>query len=178
MKFIDLLLNILDSLDKQHFLTGKTRLIKIAYLVELEYFRRNRECLTDANWIYYLYGPYPDKYSEYFSNQNILLEDIDFNLTKVSLNNNAEVAKVPQDLKRLIQAIIEKYGQMDLNELLNYIYYDTEPMINVQSRGEPLDFSTVLPEEHYKIKEFKNIDSAKEKIKKEYKEKIKNASEI
>ena len=36
-----------------------TRLVKLMYLAEVEYFRQERERLTNLEWRFYLYGPYP-----------------------------------------------------------------------------------------------------------------------
>jgi hypothetical protein len=36
-----------------------TRLVKLIYLIELEYFRLKHERLTNLDWKFYHYGPYP-----------------------------------------------------------------------------------------------------------------------
>jgi hypothetical protein len=176
VKFSNLLQNIIEILVKQHIGFGKTRLIKLAYLIELEYYRRNEERLTDADWIYYKFGPYPNNYKDYIEHENITTEKIesqddDFNFDKISLKDFNGFQKLPDGIYLLANKIIHDYGKEELNKLLDYVYYDTEPMINVESRGEILDFNTVLPSEYYLIKEFKNVEKVKKNILKKHKRK-------
>jgi hypothetical protein len=58
---------------------------------------------------------------------------------------------------------------------LNYVYFETEPMMNVHERGEHLDFSTALPTEYYDVKPFKNVEFAKKKLLKKIREKTQHA---
>jgi hypothetical protein len=52
---------------------SKTKLLKLVYLVELLYKRRYGERLTNAKWVYYLYGPYLNNYNDILDdNVNIL----------------------------------------------------------------------------------------------------------
>jgi len=37
---------------------GTTKLIKLLYLVDCEYFKWTRATLTGATWVFYHYGPY------------------------------------------------------------------------------------------------------------------------
>lgn len=170
LSYKDLIINIVHEFNSKHIGFGKTKLIKIAYLAELEYFRRNHEKLTDAEWIYYKFGPYPLNYQDYLENKLIELgDDNGTGFRPISLKEFATPPLIPDNLKRMISHLIEDYGKKDLNDLLDHVYYDTEPMINISERGEKLDFTTVLPSEYYKIKKFKIDDSTKKKLVKKFK---------
>ena len=64
LQFEDLLVQVLlrKHLIKKPIL--KTRLIKLAYLVEVEYYRLFGERISNTKWIYYKYGPYVDGYNK------------------------------------------------------------------------------------------------------------------
>lgn len=179
MNYKDLIINIIDAFKTKHIGFGKTRLIKIAYLTELEFFRRKRERLTDANWIYYKYGPYPQNYQDYLEHRLIEIEDKDeAGFQPIKIKEYGKIPEIPDEIKRIINHLIEQYGKIDLNKLLDYVYYDTEPMMNVEKRGEYLNFDTVLPNEYYKINKFDNTEKAQKSIKRKYKDRIKNARKL
>ena len=54
----DILLQILIEASDRNISIGKTQLVKMLYLVEVEYYRVARERLTVLKWLFYHYGPY------------------------------------------------------------------------------------------------------------------------
>jgi hypothetical protein len=44
----------------------------------------------------------------------------------------------------IIGDLVKKWGGADINRLLDYVYFETEPMENAH-RGDILDFSTIQP---------------------------------
>ena len=164
--------------EKYGQIPSKTKLLKLAYISDLFYYRKLKKRLLNFNWIYYLYGPWTDKYDsiidrypfkkkEYHESQLI---DIDSDYKKQP--------KLDFDEKEAVIKALYEYGDKDLNEILDFVYFDTEPMMNARNRGETLDFSTVKDESFYKIKEIKIDSEIKKKLKKEYFEKLKNARKI
>lgn len=179
MNYKDLIINIVNEFNTKRIGFGKTKLIKIAYLVELEYYRRNNERLTDAEWTYYKFGPYPFNYQDYLENKLIEFgDDNGSGFKPIHLKEFATLPSIPVNLKRMLSNIIENYGKKDLNDLLDYVYYDTEPMMNVNERGEKLDFTTVLSSEFYKVKSLKIDDSSKKEILKKFKVQAENALQL
>lgn len=57
-----------------------------------------------------------------------------------------------------------EFADEDLNELLDFVYFDTEPMMNAGERGEKLDFDCVRPEEEYKINDLVLSRESKKRI--------------
>lgn len=145
----------------------KTKLLKLVYLVELFYKRRYGERLTDAKWVYYLYGPYLHEYNELLDDVQIEGKEFGFaedkEATMYTVKSVYKNEGVHGDLKFLIKKIIHEYGKMELRDLLEYVYFETEPMINAENRGEVLDFGNTMPEEYYKIKPL-TIDAQTERI--------------
>jgi len=54
------------------------------------------------------------------------------------------------DIESLISNIVKQWGDADLNQLLDYVYFETEPMQEAK-RGELLDFSLIEPQEPRKV---------------------------
>lgn len=55
-----------------------------------------------------------------------------------------EKAHVPEEVSRLVAGLVRTWGDADLNSLLDYVYFETEPMEDA-SRGERLHFSKLSP---------------------------------
>jgi len=134
---------------------NKTKLIKLAYLAEI-YFKRISGCrLTNQEWIYWKYGPYLREYDSIISDDSIFITpdprgdyvpiDVrdDYEMEDTSLNENTAI----------ISAL--EHASEELQQILDYVYFDTEPMLAIQKRGESLDFETVLPYTFYAVKEYR-----------------------
>lgn len=146
---------------------GTTRLVKLLYLIDVEYYRRHRELLTGLEWICYRYGPYA------FEIPDVLRSlDLDLPQDEVALGGR-RVARIfrPGHLpevnigalvsiadKMLIDRIIGEWALEDLNRLLSRVYFDTEPMQGARV-GQALDFGTIpeltfpkhLPEDELRL---------------------------
>ncbi|MFA6385921.1 MAG: type II toxin-antitoxin system antitoxin SocA domain-containing protein [Candidatus Paceibacterota bacterium] len=135
----------------------KTKLLKLTYLAELEYKRKYNERLSDAKWVYFLYGPYLYEYNEILTNSDFEEEEIEdsIELEKMATfiepkrNNKKELTV---DINMIITNIVAQYGGNKLDDLLEYIYFETEPMMKAETRGEYLNFDVVMNSEYYKIR--------------------------
>ncbi|MFH1230363.1 MAG: type II toxin-antitoxin system antitoxin SocA domain-containing protein [Planctomycetota bacterium] len=135
----------------------KVALIKILYLLEVEYFRYMRHRLTNLEWQFYHYGPYPpkielildknfdlDRQSSKDGKEFILL--FPNQVLEKSLNYNA----IPLEINGIANEIIDNWAGMPLKDLLNYVYFETEPMQGVK-RKDILDFNKIRPIENIRI---------------------------
>jgi hypothetical protein len=150
-----------DSKRRNLLLPQITRLTKLMYLAELEYFRQKRERLTDLKWIFYLYGPYPLALKHVLGEPEIETNEWQTGKTSRHIVRDEEVflgAKADFDLEAIVGRIVKEWGDADLNQLLDYVYFETEPMQNVK-RGDVLDFSTVGPAIQKRIQV--NLDPAR-----------------
>ena len=130
---------------------GKTKLVKLLYLIDVENYRRRRKTLSGLEWRFYHYGPYA------FEIDNAL-EELSFDIPQEEVStlsgHNAVVFRAHRELSprladyvqlrelRLVNDVIQRWGDTDFNSLLNHVYFHTEPMIDAK-RGDFLDFSTV-----------------------------------
>jgi len=136
---------------------AKVALIKLLYLLEVEYFRYQRERVTGLKWLFYHYGPYPPSVEKalkenFTSDKKETAQGREF----ISLKPKRALAQrlnsepIPAVITSLTQSIIDRWAGVKLNILLNYVYFETEPMQNVK-RGDELNFNKIKPIEDIKI---------------------------
>jgi uncharacterized protein YwgA len=54
----DVAYSLLSRAERDRLQIGTTRLVKLLYLIDCDYFKWKRETLTGAAWVFYHYGPY------------------------------------------------------------------------------------------------------------------------
>lgn len=130
----------------------KTKLIKLLYLIDVESVRDSRQRLTSLDWIFHLFGPWTREYD------TLLLEMEQDGL--IQLRNEyggreatfvnpiqlVDIGKLSIPITTCLAArqIIERWATEPTRKLLDYVYFETEPMEN-PIRGERLDFRSVKP---------------------------------
>lgn len=112
----------------------KTRLVKLLYLAELEYLRRTGRRLTGLDWRFHHFGPYAAVLSEHLGNPNV--DAIAWAARRREISDH--------DAQMSVAQVVREWGDADLDTLLDYVYFETEPM-QTAKRGEALDFSNVKP---------------------------------
>jgi len=124
----------------------RTRLVKLLYLLELEFYRTRRQRLSDLRWIRYRYGPFSFDLDEVTARLGFQLEEeeVDFRTgqgIRYEVHEPRDVDDwLPFRVKTLADAIITRWADEDLETLLDYVYLQTEPMGHAEF-GEELDFS-------------------------------------
>ncbi len=129
----------------------KTKLLKLLYLFDVEYYRQHRKIFTGFDWKFLHLGPWTAQYDG-------ILEDL---VTQGALAEcsgsrpeyDAKFYKAPEppDLfslfesyseESILKAILDRWGECSTGEILDYVYFHTEPMEH-GVRNQPLDFSRV-----------------------------------
>ena len=130
---------------------AKTKLVKLLYLVDVENYRRSRRTLSGLHWYFYHYGPYAFEIDDALDELSL---DVPQESIKTGSGHNAIVFRPDRSMRsrlgefvgtpelRLVDRVIQKWAETELNPLLNHVYFYTEPMADAE-RGEPLDFSTI-----------------------------------
>lgn len=128
---------------------GATRLTKVLYLFEVVYYRRHEKRATDIKWVFLHFGPYPvgleDKLIEdgYVITEETIEDTKRFKRIFESPRYIGEALKdIDVQDKLIIDNLVNEWGDAELNELLDFVYYETEPMAKAR-RNEILDFSTI-----------------------------------
>ncbi len=130
---------------------GKTKLVKLLYLIDVAFYRVCSRKLTGFDWIFYHYGPYALVVDDVLQQLDIDIPQEDVITTT---GHKAKIFRVPKHLdtdfeekassleKLVVDQVLREWGLEELNPLLSYVYFHTEPMKGAQ-RGETLDFSKI-----------------------------------
>lgn len=161
---LDILKYIIKEAESENLIIGKTQLVKLLYLLEVEYYRFYQKRLTNLVWQFYHYGPYPLEIEDILGSPD--LEEIPKLLKSGKVHKKYSIAsdksserEIDADIRRLIKRVMQQWGGLGLNDLLDFVYFETEPMRNVK-RGEILNFTTIRPWQETKPREIK-IDKNK-----------------
>ncbi len=147
-----------------------TRLHKILYLIDVEAKRHLGKTITGLKWVFHHYGPYSPELKSYLEDTGAIIES-----SVTSQNKPLDMVrykfrhfKLKTPEHRIAYEIAKEWMLASLSELLDYVY-DTEPMLEVQKRGEILNFDTVKPQKVKKIRftpqEIKELKAIGKKIK-------------
>ena len=154
-----LILALTGLIRQHHGNPTKTRVLKFLYLADIEHYRDMGKTLTGIGWVFHLYGPWFDQYDatlEELAGKKV----IELRSWKVEHAEGVTIApRAKASLDGLglkfsaelaIKECVERWAAQPLGELLNHVYFHTEPMQEAQ-RGHPLDFTTVRPRKEVPI---------------------------
>ena len=136
--------------EKEGFVT-KTKLFKYLYLTDVEHYRRAGKSLTGFPWIFYHYGPWSQECEDFYSELKRCGEiqvkpgsrpDLETEFVDASEPQNLEDVIEDVGLELAIRRIVDRWADRALGEMLDYVYFYTEPMEGAE-KGKPLDFSKV-----------------------------------
>jgi hypothetical protein len=135
----------------------KTKLLKLLYLFDVEFYRAHGKTFTGFQWKYFHLGPWTREFDPVLTQLIVdgsLTEQIaerpDFD-TKFLRSTESRDLKTPFNNFRdegILKVLLDTWGSSQTGEILDYVYFRTEPMEH-GIRNEALDFSRVshqLPE--------------------------------
>jgi hypothetical protein len=130
---------------------GKTKLVKLLYLVDVEHYALFRSRPTGYTWRYYFYGPYDSAIEN-------TLKRLEFDVPQEEVTTGAGFRAVtfrPRDIAamldradlsdrvaRSVVRILDRFALEDLPEILDWVYFHTPPMQHARP-GDTLDFATI-----------------------------------
>ena len=132
----------------------KTKLLKLLYLFDVEYYRRHRCTFTGFGWKFFHLGPWAAEYDPALNGllaHGILSErrskssDYDTAFYKPAERVETRRAFVSVKDESILLDVLKRWGTRTTGEILNYVYFYTEPM-EAAIRNQPLDFSLIPPE--------------------------------
>ena len=144
---------LIDQVRDQGGSPNRTVLVKLVYLVDVECWRKLGKPATGLEWRFHHYGPYAaemerdvndNAFLHVFGNQRSgygFSTSSDWKDIHAAFNNRFE----PR-IRRIADSVVKQWGLEPLETLLEYVYFETEPMQKAR-RGETLDFSTIQTEE-------------------------------
>jgi len=110
-----------------------------------------RKRLSNLKWRFYHFGPYAHEIETFLGSPDLEQIPFDlkngksgasFKLTSYDIFENGKQDSGEE--KRIIDNLVKEWGDADLNKLLDYVYFDTEPMKDAK-RGDLLKFETIPP---------------------------------
>jgi hypothetical protein len=115
-------------------------------LADLEWRKRGNGPVADLTWRFLHYGPYANELAEPLNHPDMeVLEDGERRARRFEFDPEeleATSTELPEDLRSLASRLVRQWGDANIYSLLDYVYFDTEPMENAR-RGEVLDFSNL-----------------------------------
>ena len=145
---------ILTRVQERQGYATKTKLFKYLYLVDVEWYRQKGCTFTGFKWIFYHYGPWSQEfdamYAELQKTDAILVTagnrpDLDTEFVRSS--EPVELDSVIDEfaMERIVRDVTDTWADRRLNEMLDYVYFRTEPMESAE-KGAPLDFTKITKE--------------------------------
>ena len=123
---------------------GRVQFTKYLYLIDYCQWRFHGRQASDAQWIFYHYGPWAPEAHAAMNELAIAHgfgwgEEEDTILRFVRVE---ESRRLDFGFEGIMQQIIRAFKNSDLNRVLEFAYNQTEPMLGAK-RGDKLDFQTV-----------------------------------
>ncbi|HWR14728.1 MAG TPA: hypothetical protein VN577_07855 [Terriglobales bacterium] len=150
----DLVLAVLTRIQEMDGTANKTKLLKLVYLADIEFFRTTGETFTGFDWIYFLYGPWTAEYDELLKQLEaegvLTLEP----WAGSGVEGERIIAKEKVPLESVIKSTdvffrtrrhVDTWADRGVPRLLDYVYFETEPMQDAV-KMQRLDFTKVSKE--------------------------------
>lgn len=144
---------------------GTTKLVKLFYLIDHEFYRWHRQTLTDAPWQFYHYGPYCEELVQTAQSTDGVEPEPVFEFSEGKFFQGYRVTKWhgdassrwPAAARAAVESVYERWAPATLPLLLDHVYFETQPMLHA-TRGEPLDFS-VIPDPKQPVEAARDFSS-------------------
>jgi hypothetical protein len=130
----------------------KTKLLKLLYLFDVEFYRTHGKTFTGFQWKYFHLGPWTKEFDPLFEGliaKGALVEQRvekpDYDAKFLGATEAGNLKKTFSDFKDelILRNLLDLWGPIPTSEILDYVYFRTEPMEN-GIRNEPLDFTRIL----------------------------------
>jgi hypothetical protein len=130
----------------------KTKLLKLLYLFDVEFYRAHGKTFTGFQWKYFHLGPWTREFDPLLEGlvakgtiTEQLVEKPDFDAKFLRSTEAGNLKNTFGDYKDelVLKHLLDLWGPSTTGEILDYVYFRTEPMEH-GIRNEPLDFSRVL----------------------------------
>jgi len=149
-----LLLAIVSYVTEHDGYVTKTKLLKLVYLFDVEFYRVHGKTFSGFQWRYYHLGPWTGEFDPLLDQlvsrgeitENVL-ERADYDAKYLRSASQADLKRPFDSYKdeAILKNLLDTWGPRPTGEILDFVYFRTEPMEN-GTRSENLDFSSVPQE--------------------------------
>jgi len=130
----------------------KTKLLKLLYLFDVEYYRTHRRTFTGFSWKFYHLGPWAAEFDpalDRLVTKAALLQqrsnsEFESSFYKVAERSDPHEPFCNVKDEQILRGVLRTWGTRSTGEILDYVYFQTPPM-EAGSRNAPLDFSVIQP---------------------------------
>jgi hypothetical protein len=147
---------------------GTTKLVKLFYLIDHEYYRWHRRTLTDAPWRFYHFGPYCEDLVQAAQSADGIEPEPAFEFSEGKFYQGYRItqwytdasSRWPAPVRGVVESVYQRWGGVTLPLVLDHVYFETQPMLHA-TRFEALDFS-VIPDPKQPLenaRDFSNVIS-------------------
>jgi hypothetical protein len=150
----DLVLAVLTRIGEVEGTANKTKLLKLLYLCDIEFFRATGETLTGFEWIFFLYGPWAPEYDDLLKQleaegairlQAWAAAGVEGERISASQHSPLERLITSADVFFRARRQIDTWADRAVPRLLDYVYFETEPMQGAV-KMQRLDFTKISKE--------------------------------
>ncbi len=148
----ELLVAIVSYVTEHDGYVTKTKLLKLVYLFDVEFYRSHGHTFTGFQWKYFHLGPWTIEFNpllDQLVSQGALTERVsqrqDYDTRFLHARGPANLRKPFDNYQdeATLKIILDTWGSSTTGEILDYVYFRTEPMEH-GIRNEHLDFSRIL----------------------------------
>ncbi len=125
---------------------NRTKLVKLLYLVDIDRVRSRRAALTGYEWVFFHYGPYAFELVdqlEAMERRQLVVERWHDSILYRAARDAPDGSEWPPATKLTVDHVVDRFAPLELNELLDYVYFHTGPMVHAR-RGHKLDLTLAL----------------------------------
>jgi hypothetical protein len=146
---------IVSYLNEHNGYVTKTKLLKLLYLFDVEFFRANRKIFTGFEWKFFHLGPWTSEYEPVINSllaRGTLLEQpsarSEYDTKFFRSSEPCELSGLFSSFaeEAILRRVLNAWGENSTGEILDYVYFRTEPMEH-GVRNERLDFTHISQEE-------------------------------
>jgi hypothetical protein len=149
----DVMAALVTWIDEHGSYATKTKLLKLLYLFDMEYYRTHRSTFTGFGWKFFHLGPWAAEYDPALQRlvANATLSEqrssseYETALYKPGMGVGTRQAFANVRDECILLDVLKRWGTRTTGEILNYVYFQTEPM-EAGIRNQPLDFSLIPAE--------------------------------
>jgi len=147
----DLIPAVVSYVTRREGYVTKTKLLKLLYLCDVEYYRAFRRLLTGFQWKFFHLGPWSREFDpllEELVGHGVLVEKVssrpDYDAKFFRTAEDFDLGRLFGTFKEEapVKRVLERWAESSTGEILDYVYFHTEPMER-GIRNEPLDFTTI-----------------------------------
>jgi hypothetical protein len=147
----DFIAAVVGYMTQRGWYVTRTKLLKVLYLFDVEYFRHHRKIFTGFTWKFFHLGPWTAEYSP------LVQTLVDCGFLEETTSNTQEYdarflrSRLATDFDKLlgnykdgftVRSVLDTWGPRTTGEILDHVYFHTEPM-NEAIRHEKLDFQKI-----------------------------------